>query len=90
MDLPEGGNFDVEAVNATTLYGGAYARYGMYYHIVPNPAWEEFELTFTVPAGEIMVVDRLHVATECIPEPTSLSLLGLAVAGLIARRRRKK
>jgi len=88
VDLPEGSSFDVEAVMARTLYGG-YVSYGMYYHIVPNPLWEEFELTFTVPAGEMMVVDRLHIATECVPEPGTLCLLGLGVAAVGLYRRKR-
>jgi hypothetical protein len=45
-------------------------------HIEPNPDWEKILITGAVNVDE-MVID-----TRCIPEPTTMALLGLGVAGL--------
>ena len=50
--------------------------------IEPNPFWEDFVITLSVPQGEFAFLDQMHIATECIPEPASLTLFGLGLAGL--------
>jgi len=66
-------------------------RQNAWFRIEPNPFWEELKISLTVPAGEFAFLDRMHIATECIPEPASLTLFGLGLAGLVFcgyRRRR--
>ena len=58
-----------------------------YCKIEPNPPWEEKVIAFDVPAGDFAFVDRFHIATECVPEPVTLSLF--ALGGLLVTRRRR-
>ncbi len=58
--------------------------------IKPNPLWEEFQFFFinTNPdyPGPILL-DSVHIATECVPEPATITLL--ALGGLLLRRRKR-
>lgn len=68
------------------------AHWGLGWTIVPNPPWEEIRLTFHAEPGHYVFIDNVHVATECVPEPATLALLGcglLAVGGAMWRRRQK-
>lgn len=63
-----------------------------WYSIQPNPPWEEIVVDVVVQPGGYFVLDRLHVATECVPEPSSLVLgaIGLvSMAGVGWRKRRR-
>lgn len=53
-----------------------------WYEIKPNPYWEDVIFTFTVEPYSYAVIDSLHIATECIPEPTTMILLGSLATGL--------
>ena len=60
--------------------------------IGPNPPWEELTLSMTVPPGEYILVDYVHFATECVPEPATLTLalLGTGTLAVLRRRRRRR
>ncbi|MGA2324064.1 MAG: PEP-CTERM sorting domain-containing protein [Sedimentisphaerales bacterium] len=55
------------------------------WRIEPNPASENIILTSDAAWGSI--IDQIVADTICIPEPTSMCLLGLGVLGLLKRRR---
>jgi hypothetical protein len=77
-------------VNAYSI-GDNFYRADLGFQKSPNPTEETLMYGFYVPAGQIFVLDNLHIATECVPEPTTLGLLGVGVIGLLAYawRRRK-
>ena len=56
--------------------------------LVPNPQYEEMVNTITInDAGGKLLIDYMHIATECVPEPATLGLLLLG--GMATLRRRK-
>lgn len=67
-------------------------RQNLWYVLKPNPLWEEITILLPyVPAGGYFLIDRFHVATECVPEPASgliavVGGLGLVVMGIRRRR----
>jgi hypothetical protein len=68
-------------------------RDNWWWQIEPNPPWEEKVMTFIVPPGGFVFVDDYHVATECVPEPTTVIVWSLVAAVGIAfgwSQRRKK
>jgi len=59
---------------------------------MPNPEHETINFVINLEnPGDAIWIDRFHVATECVPEPASLSAMaiGLGISALLARRRRK-
>jgi len=73
----------VQETNTIDL-GGGWTHSTYEFSIYPNPDFEIFEIT-----GDIYV-DELIVDTHCVPEPATLSMLGvLAVMGLAIRRRKR-
>jgi len=68
--------------------GGGWYRANCYVRFEPNPPWEELYLYASADptaAGSVLI-DYIHIATECVPEPASLAML--ALGGLLIRRRR--
>jgi len=61
----------------------------MWFEITPNPSSEDIVLPFSVPSGEYVLIDDLHIATECVPEPFTMLLLGSGLIGLIGIERKK-
>jgi hypothetical protein len=60
----------------------------MWFEVVPNPPFEEVILPFYPSSdNEYVLIDELHIATECIPEPATIFLLG---CGLLAMGKTRK
>jgi hypothetical protein len=45
---------------------GASPGQTWWYNIKPNPLWEEIHFVFTVPPGELALLEMVHIATECV------------------------
>jgi hypothetical protein len=79
----DAGLFDMPYCDAGDAGGGA-TRLDAEWVRSPNPAWEYVAFEFRVPAGDYCLVDSLHVATECVPEPAALPLLAVAAVTVLA------
>ncbi len=66
-------------------------RVTAYCEIWPQPDWEKFSWNFLMPEGSALYIDNVRILAQCnpIPEPASLTLAGLGLAGVSALRRRK-
>jgi len=69
--------------------GAGWYRTNFYAEFEPNPMWEEIQVSvWGDPAmSSSVLIDYVHIATECVPEPATLSLL-LAVGGPLIRRKK--
>lgn len=69
-----------------------WARWSSWATLVPNPEWEEMVNTVTFEESGMLLLDYMHIATECVvPEPSTFALLGVGALALLAfawRRRR--
>ena len=64
-----------------------WVRWWSWATLVPNPEWEEMVNAITInDAGGKLLIDYMHIATECVPEPATLGLLLLGGLGVLKRR----
>jgi len=78
------GTYQFTEVSTTPLFGDWYHSV-FTYRVEPNPPWECIEFwPYPDPYGYI-AVDQIVIDTWCVPEPASLLLM--AVAGVLVRRR---
>ena len=82
MELDEG--YEVTGAQEVVVEpaGDLFERHNIWYRIEPNPYVEYIILNFEVEGGAYAFVDSLHIATECIPEPATMMLLGSLATGL--------
>lgn len=59
--------------------------------IFPQPNFEEFHFFNNTPTGGVICVDQVVIDTRCrpVPEPATMAGLGVGIATLVVRRRRK-
>ncbi len=82
---------DVTDYNVTTeVTSDGWTRMNVWVEFQPNPEWEEMSLDFfTSPtASSTVLVDYIHIATECVPEPATMTMLAIGAVALIRRPRR--
>lgn len=97
FNVGQGGSLttDVQSPSgvASLIYGRATSSLlNEEWQIQPNPLWENIAVAFTAPAGGYAFINDFHVATECIPEPSTLTLLCCmfsAIGGFALFRRRR-
>ncbi len=68
------------------LLPDGWVRWYSWATLTPNPVWEEMVNTITFETPGTMLMDYMHIATECVPEPSTLLLLGMG--SFLLRRRR--
>ena len=60
-----------------------WVRWTSWATLVPNPEWEEMTNVVTFEDPGMMLIDHMHIATECVPEPSTFALLGTGALGLL-------
>jgi hypothetical protein len=58
--------------------------------IYPNPLWEEIQFTFNIPENGWAWIYDVHIATECVPIPSTVWIFGAGLIGLVGIRRKFK
>jgi len=70
--------------------GDNYMVLDVAYKVYPNPPWEQMTIIVHVPVGSVILVDEIHFATECVPEPATVTLALFGAGALAALRRRRR
>jgi hypothetical protein len=86
---PSGNPANLLGGYAPTAYEGQQLA-DVEWQITPNPLYETLVLSWSVPAGDYALLSDAHIATECVPEPATVSLLATGLIGLLAYAWRKR
>lgn len=81
---PDGLNMYTDSWSKVDNLGGGRYRLSIWAEFQPNPPWEEKIFALSSTTGNIFI-EELHIATECIPEPATMALLGFG-ALILARK----
>lgn len=78
-----------EYLGGGTFPEGWY-RTNFWVEVEPNPPWEEFQMEVSTVGATTVLFDYAHIATECVPEPGTCTLLAVGSLGLIVWFWRRK
>ena len=70
-----------------SVMGEIWVRAASTFSFFPQPGDETIILSGWLDDGFYVVLDQIDVDTRCIPEPATLSLLGVGVLALVRRRK---
>jgi PEP-CTERM motif-containing protein len=72
-----------------SLLGEVWGRASATFSYFPQPRDETITLTGWLDPGQYVILDQIDVDTRCIPEPTTMGLLGIGTLALIRRRKNR-
>jgi hypothetical protein len=78
--------FKSDGTETTVLTEAAFGRWTQSLELYPNPTYEDVWLGLY--SGSPYFVREVYIATECVPIPAAVWLLGSGLVGLITIRRR--
>ena|GEM_PF-2006076 len=78
-----------EVLGVNPLDGGFWARFSTYFQYDLQPDSELVIFGGNLEASQYVILDQIDVDTRCIPEPTTMGLLGMGVLALIRRRKNR-
>ena len=69
--------------------GGGLVQHDAWAVVSPNPPWEDFWLQITAGPMEGVFINKVYIATDCIPAPGAIVLgsIGVGFVGWVRRRK---
>ncbi|MGO9527547.1 MAG: PEP-CTERM sorting domain-containing protein [Verrucomicrobiia bacterium] len=90
---PNGNPFSLVASNLTTYSLGENGLTNLFdfgWQTSPNPSYETITETFIAGPNSAVVLGDFHIATESVPEPATVGLVGLGGLALLGWWRRRR